>query len=127
MTWFTLSVLYVQENHLMFLRIFSITSQPKLSIFSASGSFLTKKVDQAFDEVDSQCRNPLKLGIKNYEYLLNSLYVKKYEYFWDRVVKLGMCVQISIPSIAPAQLSKPTLLALKNSCAISLCLISELG
>ncbi len=45
----------------MFLRIFSITSQPKLSIFSASGSFLTKKVERTLGEVDSQRRNPLKL------------------------------------------------------------------
>ncbi len=58
----------------------------------ASGSFLTKKVERTFGEVDSQRRNPLKLSIKNYEYLLNSLYVKKYEYFWDRVVQITVCL-----------------------------------
>ncbi len=58
-----------------------------LGIFSASGSFHTKKVERTFGEIDSQRRNPLKLSIKNYEYFLNSLYVKKYEYFWDRVVQ----------------------------------------
>ena len=50
--------------------------------------FSYKKVESIFGEVDSQRRNPLKLSIKNYEYLLNSLYVKKYEYFWDRVVPI---------------------------------------
>lgn len=52
-----------------------------------SGSFLTKKAELSFGEGDSQRRNLLKLSIKKYKKMLDSLYVEKYEKMWDRVVR----------------------------------------
>jgi len=57
-----------------------------------SGSFLTKKAELSFGKGDLQRRNLLKLSIKKYKKMLNSLYIEKYEKMWDRVVLLlGIC------------------------------------
>ena len=57
-----------------------------------SGSFLRKKAELSFGEGDLQRRNLLKLSIKKYKKMLDSLYVEKYKKMWDRVVLLlGIC------------------------------------
>ena len=44
-----------------------------------SGSFLTKKAELSFGEGDLQRRNRLKLSIKKYEKMWDSLNVEKYK------------------------------------------------
>ena len=86
MTCFTLSVSYVQKK---------ITEHAKAvgMVFITNFRFFSyKKAELSFSEGDSQRRNLLKLSIKKYEKMLDSLYVEKYEKMWDRVVLLlGIC------------------------------------
>jgi len=80
MTCFTLSVSYVQKKITEHVKVVGRYPSP------TSGSFLTKKAELSFGEGDSQHRNLLKLSIKQYEKMWDSLYVEKYEKMWDRVV-----------------------------------------
>ena len=72
MTCFTLSVSYVQKK---------LTEHAKAVLYPSptSGSFLTKKAELSCGEGDSHRMNLLKLSIKKYEKMWDSLYVEKYE------------------------------------------------
>ena len=67
MTCFTLSVSYVQENLAEHAKIEKKPWRGTRKLISASGSFLTKKVERTFGEAAFLRRNLLKRSIKNYE------------------------------------------------------------